>query len=259
MRLASRLRTPASGPSHGLVARVTNLTAAVVPQRELRMAAKPLLFILMILAFASCGASLGAGAYSESEPEVPEPSARLAQIVVRPDRIEVPFVFATVEERDVARATGLVRQAHDDLMKRIGTVAGAQVQMRGFRADDESVRAFGSVVIAVTGAQDYWARVGLATAVEKALNEMEVGALKTKLRVNHEAARASLVEPEARRAELVEIAARRLSEVVGTASTKGTPLRVTDCAMPGAVIVEPISFEEIGLALEVGCSLRTRE
>lgn len=222
------------------------------------MAFKPLLFVLITVAFGSCAASIGSGSYSESEPSVPEPVVA-AQKVVRPDRIDVPFVFAVVEEKDRARATELLRQGFDELVKRTATTPGATVRMRGVYGGDDKVSAFGSVELAVTEAQDFWTRARLAAGVEKALDEMELAGKKTKLRVNHEAARGTVADPETQRAELIKLVSKRLSEVVAAAATKGAPLHVTDCGMPGPVAEEAISFEEVGLSLELNCSIRSTE
>lgn len=213
------------------------------------------------------------GPYPPSSPGVPARETITAGIVVRPDRICVPFAIRVLEsdpERAVAIARGVASEIGQALAGAAGS-AGA-VRMRGIavapaypqqqkaasEATGFALVADGSFDVPLVASADFWARSRLLAALVAVSKQESDKRATSGAKVAFEPPRFEVEDPEVHRPALTKAWSARAHAFAEAAQTKGAPLSLVDCAIPGEIVQRHVSTEEVALTLAIACRLDAR-
>jgi hypothetical protein len=248
-----------------------------------------LLVCLSAFALSACAASPSSepstssmpamvSSYSEpSAPAAPRRDASLADLVVRPDLVCVPFVLRA-EHLDPKEAVKLLEGTVHAVGERFSAVTqgGAVLKMLGASSvlvayekdgDEEkpryAVTVDGSIDVRLPANADYWARARLVAALSEASLSAKPKARAGKGRADEapvmdasfEAPQLKVADPEAYRPELLKRWTERTRAFARGAESNVAPLDLVDCAPPGGITQMPLSLEQVGLSLAVTCHL----
>ncbi len=223
----------------------------------------------------SYSASLSSLSSGEAEPSVPQRSGEKADLIVRPDKLELSFALHE-NDTDAQKALATVKARVGEIAARIGEATGgaAEVKMCGVAVQPassgkklesgESIHEYtvvvdGSITLGLAKEEDYWARSQRLAALSQATSELadKLRTSKDSRAVRFSAPLAGIKDPEAYREEIVAAWVKRARAFASAAESEATPLRIVDCAPPGSIQQTSISLEEVGLSLPVSCKIDT--
>ncbi|MDY7232345.1 hypothetical protein [Hyalangium rubrum] len=226
--------------------------------------------MLLTLLWTSCGDGGRGISYASSYREKSNPMPAVpgtpssADTVVRPDLMVVSFSFW----KDTASVDGVVpalkaavepyvRTAQDT------TKAELAVRMRGVGVQPVSlednkvgrrVSVHGSLEVTLPPTLDYWGRAELMTALLRVGDQARAAAEKAGLGTTFSEPAVQLKNPEAHRAELMKRWVEQ-AQAFAAVAQGDRPLRLANCAPPGAVEQQVVTLEEVVLKLAMNCQL----
>ena len=210
----------------------------------------------------------GASASAPSSPPfAPSRHASKAELVVRPDVIEITFALRA-RSADAKGAVAALEAAVLELSRHVAAATNnlATTKMCAMRFEhdhsksaesgERSAIAEGAIELALAPDVGYWQKGRMLAALAE-LTSPGAPAAKSAVDATFGAPLAHVKNVERYRAELTERWLRRARSFAQAAESAAAPLTLVDCAPPADIVEEPVSLEEVGLVLAVTCKLDT--
>ncbi len=245
--------------------------ASVSPRRQIGLLLRALVFSLVAViaalpSGAKAGSLSGKGANYPRGPYWQRTPLTSAEVVVRPDTLQLQVTLIRVDRDPEAALTAIeevavkVQQALGDLKGQKTSLSwtGSQVSVwtddKG-RSPTPQVSLTAIVELPMPAEADLLQRARWQVAMVKArdaLVEAYPDARKG-VQILCGTPQAVVSAPDEHRPALVQRWAKQMQEFVAAAQTPGVPLAVVDCQPPGAIQQQHLSLDGVKLTLAVEC------